>query len=374
MQSTRKRKQQNARNRNYVVDEDEEDERTMFRGAFRRSQIWLKMHKKQFLMFSSIILLMVYVYWPPPRLSRHAQHWRDSSYVYKYQEKKIFYQDILSLKRPVRMHPVLLILHGFPTSSYDWRHLIPDLHRKFRRIIIPDMLGLGFSDKPSGHEYSVMEQATIVEELMASLKITGVHVLAHDYGDTVAQELMARSNEPGRLNTINIRSLCLSNGGILPDNHQPLLIQQLLLVPGLNHVMSRLSNFFIFSSRLSSVFGKETKPSTDDMNDFWSITRYNDGNLAMPAVLRYLHERQENKKRWVGALQHASVPLQLIYGPLDPINTPDFFLTTFQKLIPNSGVSVLEGTGHYPHLEDRVGFMKFYMKFLQRVERDFYRL
>ena len=43
---------------------------------------------------------------------------------------------------------VLLCLHGFPTSSFDWYKVWPDLKLNFNRIIAPDLLGFGFSDKP----------------------------------------------------------------------------------------------------------------------------------------------------------------------------------------------------------------------------------
>ena len=369
MQTARKRKQTKPQTKPVVIN-NLDDEKP--HGKLTQLLRVLVTYKPQLFLFLTILLTLVYINWPVPKLTTHAQHWRDSGYLFKYEGNKVFYQDIISLKRPVKLQPILLILHGFPTSSYDWKNLIPNLHLRFRRIVIPDMLGFGFSDKPKEHEYSIKEQATIMEELLLSLKVTDFHILAHDYGDSVAQELLARVNNSGH--RFNIKSVCLTNGGILPDNHQPLFIQKLMLVPVLNTLIARLSNSYIFTSRLSSVFGADSKPSADALSEFWSIVRHKEGNLVLPAVLQYLPERQANKDRWVTALQQTAIPLHLIYGPLDPINTPNMFLNTYKNLVNHSTVSILENTGHYPHLENEVGFMNFYNEFLDKVEREFYHL
>ena len=86
----------------------------------------------------------------------------------------------------------LFILHGFPTSSFDFHLVFPNLTKVFRRIIAPDFIGFGFSSKPRSYDYSVNDQAILVTSLMNQLNIKEAHFLAHDYGDSVAQELLAR--------------------------------------------------------------------------------------------------------------------------------------------------------------------------------------
>jgi len=87
--------------------------------------------------------------------------------------------------------PVILLIHGYPTSSWDWEALWQDLDQDYRLVTL-DMLGFGFSDKPYPHSYLITEQADIIEALVTELGLQQFHVLAHDYGDTVAQELLAR--------------------------------------------------------------------------------------------------------------------------------------------------------------------------------------
>ena len=83
--------------------------------------------------------------------------------------------------------PVLLLIHGFPTASWDWEAIWSDLAED-NTLIAADMIGFGFSDKPRDHRYCIAEQADLFEELLRSEDVTSYHCLAHDYGDTVAQE------------------------------------------------------------------------------------------------------------------------------------------------------------------------------------------
>ncbi|WP_227538139.1 alpha/beta fold hydrolase [Marinobacter vulgaris] len=85
----------------------------------------------------------------------------------------------------------ILLIHGFPTASWDWHKIWPAL-RQAHRVVAMDMLGFGFSEKPASHRYSIHQQADIVEGVVRQLGLDRFHVLAHDYGDTVAQELLAR--------------------------------------------------------------------------------------------------------------------------------------------------------------------------------------
>lgn len=89
--------------------------------------------------------------------------------------------------------PVLVLLHGVPTSSWLFRKMLPDLQRHFRVIAI-DLLGYGSSDKPksSTQNYTASFQANYVQELLLSLGINQYSLLFHDMGGLVAWELVNR--------------------------------------------------------------------------------------------------------------------------------------------------------------------------------------
>ncbi|XP_027698078.1 mesoderm-specific transcript homolog protein isoform X6 [Vombatus ursinus] len=162
-----------------------------------------------------IPLLAVYLHIPPPQLSPELHSWKTSGSFFTYKGLSIFYQDSWGA---VGSSEIVVLLHGFPTSSYDWCKIWEGLTQRFHRVIALDFLGFGFSDKPRPHHYSIFEQASIVEGLLRHLGLQNqrVNLLSHDYGDTVAQELLYRykHNRTGR---VLINSLCLSNGGNGPE-------------------------------------------------------------------------------------------------------------------------------------------------------------
>lgn len=88
----------------------------------------------------------------------------------------------------------LLLIHGFPTASWDWEALWPSLTARYR-VYTLDMIGFGFSAKPMDYIYTIADQADLFEAFLRHHHVTAFHVLAHDYGDTVAQELLARQSE-----------------------------------------------------------------------------------------------------------------------------------------------------------------------------------
>ena len=91
------------------------------------------------------------------------------------------------------------------------------------------MIGFGYSDKPRDYSYSIGDQADLQEALLRSLEVRRYHILAHDIGDGVAQELLARHLERPR--SPEPLSICLLNGGLFPETYHPLLIQRLLASP-----------------------------------------------------------------------------------------------------------------------------------------------
>uniref|UniRef100_A0A8D2PFW8 Mesoderm specific transcript n=1 Tax=Zosterops lateralis melanops TaxID=1220523 RepID=A0A8D2PFW8_ZOSLA len=298
-------------------------------------------------------LLAVYLHLPPPQPSPALRSWKSSGSFFTYKDLNIFYRDSSGA---VGSSDVVVLLHGFPTSSYDWSKIWEGLTQRFHRVIALDFLGFGFSDKPRPHGYSIFEQATIVEGLLRHLGLRHqrINLLSHDYGDTVAQELLHRSLPP-------LLPLCLCSLFFFPPLLPKLLKDGGLLSP----IILRLMNFFFFSGGLGAVFGPYTQPSQAEFWDMWTAVRNNDGNLVMDSVLQYINQRKKHRERWVGALMSTSVPLHLIYGPLDPVNPHPEFLQLYRKVLPTSTVSVLDDhISHYPQLEDPTGFLNAYLNFI----------
>ena len=84
--------------------------------------------------------------------------------------------------------PAVVLLHGFPTSSFLWRAFVPPLAARFR-VIAPDLLGYGESDHPEAADLSMTAQVTYVFELLESLGVDELAVVGHDLGGVIAQLL-----------------------------------------------------------------------------------------------------------------------------------------------------------------------------------------
>jgi len=274
-------------------------------------------------------------------MQARVQAWRDAGREMQYRDHRVFYRD-------EGVGSPLLLLHGFPTSSFDWRPIWNELIQR-HRVIAPDFLGYGLSDKPRDHEYSILDQADLVEALLRELGIERCGILAHDYGDTVAQELLARFLEIGASQGSRYTYCCLLNGGLFPEVHRPRLIQKLLLSP-LGFLVARLVNERSFRKSFSAIFGPQTQPGERELAEFWELIEREGGARIYHKLIRYIPERKRFRQRWVGALQNAGIPLRFINGLEDPVSGRHM-VQRYRELIPRADVVELPGIGHYPQTE-----------------------
>ena len=282
--------------------------------------------------------------------------WKQAGRTFDFEGRRIFYRD-------EGAGEVLVCIHGFPTASFDWVKLWPELTRRFR-VIAPDMLGFGFSEKPRRHTYSILEQATLHEALLAALGVTRAHVLAHDYGDTVAQELLARHLERARAGTpgLALRSVCFLNGGLFPEAHRPLPIQKLLAGP-LGGALSYLVNARAFRKSFASIFGPSTPPTDAELRDFWHLSSREGGARLSHRLLRYISERRQHRERWVSALVQSPIPLRVIDGAVDPISGAHM-VARYREVVPRPDTVLLEGIGHYPQVEAPEAVLRAFLAFV----------
>ena len=291
-------------------------------------------------------------------MSRTPQAWREAGRVHVHRGHQFFY---IEQAREPGADTALLLIHGFPTSSWDWHGIWDELGTRFPRVIALDMMGFGFSSKPYDYRYSILDQADLHEALLAHLGVKRVHLLAHDYGDTVAQELLARHLERGHGAVPRIESCVLLNGGLFPETHRARAVQKLLLTP-LGPLLSRLMSRRSFDKSFSAVFGANTRPSAQELDEFWGLIRRDGGNRIMHKLIGYMPERIAHRERWVGALQKTRVPLRVIDGADDPVSGAHM-VARYRELIPNPDTVLLPGIGHYPQVEDPQGVLKAFFEF-----------
>ncbi|MDP9228352.1 MAG: alpha/beta hydrolase [Actinomycetota bacterium] len=243
--------------------------------------------------------------------------------------------------------PLLLLLHGFPSSSYDWRLLL-DEEREHAALAF-DCLGFGLSEKPVGHDYTLAEQADIAEALVARHGAgEEVVLVGHDMGTSVATELMARDIE-GSLE-MNATGALLFNGSMIQGAASPTLAQRLLRGP-LGPLAARLSSERFFRHQFGSVFSPSHPLSDEEAADQWSLISHDGGRVLAHRLIAYMDERERHAGRWHGALRDWPKRLRLAWGMADPVATTDV-LEGVLALRPQAPLTRFEQLGHYPQLED----------------------
>jgi pimeloyl-ACP methyl ester carboxylesterase len=260
---------------------------------------------------------------------------------------------------------MLLFLHGFPSSSYDWMQLLEEEPLRGQASLAFDFLGFGLSDKPRDHDYSLFWQADLAEDLIR--RRAGdrpVFIVAHDMGTSVATELMARDLD-GRLEA-NLAGALLFNGSIVLDR-ATLTPSQKLLRSRLGPIAARLSNQRVFHQQFGSVFSAAHPLSDTEAADQWSLICHNGGRTLGHELIFYLAERIEFADRWHGAIRDWP-RLQLAWGMRDPVATTEV-LAALRELHPGVPVAELPDLGHYPQLEDPQRMARVVREAVQTLDR-----
>ena len=243
--------------------------------------------------------------------------------------------------------PLLLYLHGFPSSSYDWRSLF-ELETE-HAVLAPDFLGFGLSEKPRDHDYTLHWQADMVEELVRRSDHDGpVFFVAHDMGTSVANELMARDLE-GSLDMELVGGLLL-NGSMVQDAASPTLGQRILR-SAVGGLFSRLSSERFFRQQFGSIFSPENPLTDEEAEDQWELICADGGRTLNHKTIQYMEERFKHADRWHEAISEWEKPLSVAWGMLDPVATEQV-LDAVLQLRPSAPVTRFEDLGHYPQIED----------------------
>jgi pimeloyl-ACP methyl ester carboxylesterase len=253
-------------------------------------------------------------------------------------------------------HEPLLVLHGFPTSSFDYAPILDPL-RAGRRVLLLDGLGYGLSAKPDLH-YTIALQADVVEAFVAAVGVTGLALLTHDVGDTVGGELLARRAEGSW--KVEVTRRVLTNGSIYIDQAHLTDGQQLLLAlpdeklpPGSPVTAATLAQ------SLRATYSPAMVPP-EELDDLLTSTvaqiMRDDGHLVLTRLIRYIEERRRNESRFTGAIESDPSPLHVVWGMDDPIAVPSM-VDTLCAARPDATVVRLSGVGHYPMVEAPARFL-----------------
>lgn len=263
---------------------------------------------------------------------------------------KVFLQDYG--RAEASAEDTLLLLHGFPESSYSFHKVINGLAKEFKRIVVFDQLGYGLSDKPSeNYTYSLFEQADVALQVWKHLNIKGGHLLSHDMGDSVSTELVTREVQeilPAWFSE-GFQSYTFTNGSMVLDLAS-LRITQKILLSKRGHLMSKLSTFKIFNHQVKGAHGND-KLSEVDIALLWENVQQQSGHKKNHLMIKYLNDRKRfEKTRWLPHLALTKVPIHLCWGDADAVAKIEMANYLKKNICKNAHLTVMKGVGHFCQL------------------------
>ena len=242
--------------------------------------------------------------------------------------------------------PIIVMLHGFPTWSYDWVEVAHDLAAD-HRVITLDFPGYGFSEKRDGVDFSVKASADVVEQLLVHLGIGSAVLAIHNYGGIVGQELLDRRRQ-GSL-PFAVEAVHVLNNGIVYAAYRPTRAQKLLAKPILGaFVAGRLTKERLHMG-LNSVRGSN-KLDAAGFDELWVGMSRDNGHKLAHRHIGYNAERAVHHRRWEEALFGYDGPIQLIWGLADPVSGRHV-LELARPRLPEARVVELADVGHFPQSE-----------------------
>lgn len=260
----------------------------------------------------------------------------------------------------------LLLLHGFPESSFSYHKVIDGLQPRFKRIIAFDMLGYGFSDKPEGYSYSLIPQADVALQVWQQLGVTGGHVLSHDMGTSVLTEVVTRHVQtqlPAWFSD-GLQSVTFTNGSMVLHLAKLRLMQKLLL-SGVGPIVSRRARYSLFRKTIISAHGVAIDAAIDvaldephalserDIQNLWQNCTQQDGHLKNHLIIRYLNDRKRfETTRWLPALGAAATTLKthICWGTADQVARVSMAHYLKESVCPDAQMTLMPGAGHFCQL------------------------
>ncbi|WP_067835216.1 alpha/beta fold hydrolase [Nocardia lijiangensis] len=283
--------------------------------------------------------------------------WRDAGEFFEFDGHRIFY-------RRQGGGPTVLLVHGYPFGSYEWHRIWDGLTANFD-VIAPDMLGMGFSDKPIRSRYGLLMHADMHEALLRYLGVDRCAVVGHDLGVSVVQEMLARRCDDPTLPSID--AAVFLNGGLFAEAYRPRPIQKILSSPA-GHLIGPLLPRSAIGDAVAGLFGPDAKPTKADLEPLLDLLRHNGGRYVSHIVGRFVEERRRLRDRLVRPLIDNVVPMTFVNGMADP-NSGAHMAARYRELVPNPQVVALHGVGHWPHIEAPDATAQSILGFLSRTER-----
>jgi len=265
-----------------------------------------------------------------------ARQWLNSGKFFRWtstlEENKSFGElNIFNIQKGIMAKPAVLMIHGYPTSSFDFMELFDLLTKDFFVCAI-DTPGYGFSDKPrNGYKYSIEDDARLVDYYISEiLRIKKLTLFTHDKGDSVGLALLDLYKTQNRY---VISHLIITNGNIYLPLANLTRFQKILLNPFTGPLATKLVSGRMLSNGLNRTT-HNTKESAEKVRSNAFILDFNNGGKIQHDIIQYLNQRKQKEVYWLEALENSNVPATLIWGEDDkiaPTRVADYVWSNYLK-------------------------------------------
>ena len=290
----------------------------------------------------------------PPVPDRLAK-WRSEGETVELMGRQIWYHD-----QGPKTDDAVFIVHGYPGSSWDFQGVVDRIGTDTRTVVM-DMVGFGMSDKPLDGDYqsnfTLVLQADLYDALAAHLGLKTVILVAHDMGQTVGLELMARFEE--NRTPFRIRHAILLDGSTLVDMIAPTEYQKQALAAPSTALPDGMAWDDIYNIFPES-YATESR-ARDDFDELVTCQAHqiyiNHGSRTIGGIVHYLKERNESFGRWSRTLfEFQKAPMTLIWGEQDPVAVIAM-ADRIKKERPVTDLYKYPDCAHWPSIEypDRIG-------------------
>jgi pimeloyl-ACP methyl ester carboxylesterase len=252
--------------------------------------------------------------------------------------------------------PAMILIHGFCASSFIWADVIEPLAAEGFRVIVPDLIGFGFSEKPSWASYTIEMQARMIVRLMDSLGLDRATLVGSSYGGAVAATVAL--DYPDRVDRLVMLDAVINDEA----KEQPLL--RLSELPLLGEVLAPLllTSVPLMRWRLGEVYSKANRGLMTDerlAGHHRPLVAANTHHAVLQTLRHWHANRIEHD---APTINH---PTLILWGEFDT----DVPIKNGQKLhalIPHSRFVVFRGCGHIPQEECPGDFVEVVSDFCRR--------
>jgi pimeloyl-ACP methyl ester carboxylesterase len=257
--------------------------------------------------------------------------------------------------------PAILLIHGIAGSSTAWRDVMPTLARSYT-VIAPDLIGHGQSAKPVG-DYSLGAYASGLRDLLRVLGVARATVVGHSFGGGVAMQLAYQHPE------FCERLVLVDSGGL---GREVSWLLRFMTLPASEYLMPVIFPSFIRRhgnevSRMLHNRGIRMARVGEMWRSYSSLTE----SVNRPSFIRTIRSVIDPGGQTVSALDRLylaeDIPTLIVWGDCDTI-IPVSHAYAAHDAIPRSRLEIIEGSGHFPHVEAPERFLSGLISFLDTTE------